>query len=301
MKRSAVSLLGACLIAACGSGPESTQAPATTAATVTSAATATSAPTGISGLYYIGEGRMLYLECIGEGSPTIVIDVGNDDTIHGSWSAVFQPMADISHTCAYDRANLGRSGPNPGPRTIADLGDELLALLDVAGVEGPYVFVGGSFGGNIVTTLAARHPEAVAGLVLIDSQPAHEFEDNPLPRNLSAAQLDECCADFELPAWDAPDNREHVDYIGGFEEELAGVANQPDVPTVVLTATDIECRSEWPCEAILEDEAALQARWIEGNPLGTQVMIESGHVMQRENPDAIVDHTRAVVEQVRSG
>jgi pimeloyl-ACP methyl ester carboxylesterase len=210
--------------------------------------------------------------------------------------------AAFSRTCAYDRADLGRSGPDPGPRTIADLGDDLLTLLDVAGVEGPYVFVGGSYGGNIVTVLAARHPDAVAGLVLVDSQPAHVIEDNPFRLNLADADWEACCAGFELPAWDAADNREHIDFTGGLDEELATVDNQPQVPAIVLTATEIECHEAWPCEAILADEVALQARrWIEGNPLGQQILLESGHVVQRELPDEIVNHTRTVVEQVRSG
>ncbi len=243
---------------------------------------------------------MLYLECIGEGTPTIVIDVGNDDTIHGSWAAVFTPMAEISRACAYDRANLGRSDPAPGPRTIADLGDDLLALLDVAEVEGPYVFVGGSFGGNIVGVLAAHHPEAVAGLVMVDSEPAHLKEDNPYRLNLSDAEWSACCAGGP-PAWDAADNVEHIDYVGGFDEELASVATQPQVPAIVLTATTIDCDQTWPCEEILADEIALQARWIKGNPLGKQELVASGHVVQREEPNAIVDHTRTVVEQVRSG
>lgn len=306
-------LLVAGMVVGCGqasSSPSSStasegpsQAPTTTASA--------SAATGPSGSYDVGDGRMLYLECIGEGSPTIVIDVGNDDTIHGSWGAVFAPMGEISQTCAYDRANLGRSGPDPGPRTIADLGDDLLVLLDVAGVEGPYVFVGGSYGGNIVGTLAARHPEAVAGLVFVDSEPAHLLEENPLRLNLSDEQLDACCGDFwrtasstpsafGLPAWDSADNLEHIDFTGGFDEELATVGNQPQVPAVVLTATRIDCDPAWPCDAIREDATALQARWIEGNPLGEQVLIESGHVVQRELPSAIIDHTRTVVESVRS-
>jgi hypothetical protein len=295
--------MAAGLMIGCTSGsgtPSSTNEPSDAAPIASAEATSSAAAAGPEGLYDLGDGRMLYLECIGEGSPTIVIDVGNDDTIHGSWDAVFAPMGEVSQTCAYDRANLGRSGPDPGPRTIADMGDDLLALVEVAGVAGPYVFVGGSFGGNIVTVLAAQHPEAVAGLVLVDAEPAHLVEDNPYRLNLTDAQWDECCAGFELPPWDSPGNTEHIDYAGGFEMELSTVGAQPQVPAIVMTATQIDCPEEWPCEAIFEDVLALQGRWIEGNPLGEQVLVESGHVVQREQPGAIVEHTQTVVDQVRA-
>jgi pimeloyl-ACP methyl ester carboxylesterase len=205
-------------------------------------------------------------------------------------------VSEITRTCAYDRANLGRSDPAPGPRTISELAEDLVKLLDVADVPGPYVFVGGSFGGNLIGVLSANHPDLVAGLVFIDSEPATLVKDNPFARNLPDGVFESCCM---APAWDA--NPEHIDYFGGIEAEVATVGKQPHVPARVLTATKLECQATWPCDKILEDEIALQARWIEGNPLGKQVLIETGHVVQRELPKAIVNHTRDVVEQVRSG
>ena len=288
--------------AGCGGGQApsvaATASPAAPTPLPTDAPTAAPSPTpaGPNGLFDIGGGRRLYLECIGEGSPTIVIDVGNDDTIHGSWEEVFRPMSEISRTCAYDRANLGRSDPAPGPRTVSNVAEDLVALLDVADVPGPYVFVGGSFGGNVVGVLSANHPELVAGLVFIDSEPATLPKDNPFARNLPDGVFESCCMP---PAWQ--DNGEHLDYAGGVKDEIATVGKQPPVPAIVLTATQIECDPAWPCAKILEDEIALQARWIEGNELGKQIQVTSGHVMQRELPAAIVNHTRTVVEQVRSG
>jgi pimeloyl-ACP methyl ester carboxylesterase len=296
------------LAGACGglsaSQGASVGAVATASPGTVSVAPTTPSPTAVrlSGDYDLGDGRHLHLECLGSGSPTIVIDVGNDDTIHGSWDAVFTPMAQISQVCAYDRANLGKSDPNPGPRTISDLGEDLLTLLNVAGIDGPYVFVGGSFGGNITGVLAAEHPEAVAGLVLADSEPANvDPALDPLRANLTPAQYKACCEDPGLPAFDDPENREHIDFAAGQAAELASVTHLPRVPTEVLTATRIDCQADWPCDAILTSEERLQARWIEGNPLGRQTSVKSGHVMQREAPTAIVDAARRVAEAVRAG
>ena len=91
------------LVAGCGSisasGLPSERATASSpSSTAGESASPTSAPSSASlfGEFDLGDGHKLHLECIGEGSPTIVIDVGNDDTIHGSWGAVFQPMSRIS-------------------------------------------------------------------------------------------------------------------------------------------------------------------------------------------------------------
>jgi len=255
-------------------------------------------------MFDVGNGRQLHLECIGEGSPTIVIEVGNDDTIGGSWGGVFGPMASVSRVCAYNRANLGRSDPAPGPRLISDLADDLLALLHAANLPGPFVFVGGSFGGNLVAVLAAAHPEEVAGIVFVDSIPANNDPDlDPLRINLTAEQYAACCADPSQngpPPWDSPENTEHVDFAAGLETELASVHALPQVPTTVLTASQQECQPGWPCDAIAASVATLEAQWIAGNPAGTQVIGESGHVMQREAPQSIIDATRALVEAIRA-
>ena len=254
----------------------------------------------IVGDYDVGEGRHLHLQCIGSGEPTIVLEVGGEDTVSGSWGSVYSPMESISRVCSYDRANLGMSDPDPGPRTTKDLADDLVTLLHVAEVPGPYVFVGGSLGGNIIGLVAANHPKEVAGLVFVDSTPTNvDPELDPFRKNLSAKEYKRCCdPSLYTPDFDAPENVEHIDWKGSLAAELASVRHQPKVPTIVLSATRLDCEPSWPCEAIIKDDGRLQGLWIKGNPKGSQQFIDSGHVMQREAPQAIIDATRTVVEAV---
>ena len=310
MTRSAipVAILSVVLAACSGTAPSRTPAatPLTSSGPTVAPATPTQpAPTvnRLSGSFDIGGGRHLYLECIGSGSPTIIVEVGNDDTVGGSWGAVFGPLGEISRTCGYNRANLGRSDPDPGPRTITQIGDDLLKLLDVAGVNGPYVFVGGSFGGNVVSILSARHPGAVLGTVFVDSEPdSADPALDPLRSNLPAAVWQACCTHFGPPALDDPANTEHIDYAASRSDALDAVGKQPKVPTIVLSATRYnDCQTDWPCAAIAAAEAKLQRLWIAGNPLGQQILVDSGHVMQRDAPQAIVDAARQVVTAVRAG
>src|SRR5439155_3562048 len=55
----------------------------------------------------------------------------------------------------------------------------LHTLLAASGNAGPYVLVGHSTGGAYVRIFAARYPDEVAGMVLLDSQPADAFTALP--------------------------------------------------------------------------------------------------------------------------
>jgi pimeloyl-ACP methyl ester carboxylesterase len=55
------------------------------------------------------------------------------------------------------------------PRTSVRIADELRQALHNAHVQGPYILVGHAFGGDNVRTFAMRHPEELAGLVLVEA------------------------------------------------------------------------------------------------------------------------------------
>ncbi len=91
----------------------------------------------------VGEHR-LHMNCVGQGSPTVVLDGGLGYT-SVEWSGWVQPeVAKHSRVCAYDRAGMGWSEPEPGPPNATQTTAELHALLGEADEEGPYVLVGHS-------------------------------------------------------------------------------------------------------------------------------------------------------------
>ena len=114
-------------------------------------------------------GRQIYLECRGAGAPAVVLEAGLGVAAAGTWAAVHRPLAGTTRTCAYDRAGIGASEPGEPPRTSAAMVAELRTLLAAGGVDPPYVLVGASFGGLNAQLMARRHPDEVAGLVLLDA------------------------------------------------------------------------------------------------------------------------------------
>ena len=114
-------------------------------------------------------GYRLHINCIGTGSPTVVIDAGWGDS-SGAWSSWVQsPVASATRVCTYDRAGMGYSESGPLPRNAERFAQELHALLNGAGEPGPYVLVGHSMGGLTVRVFTHDYPADVAGVVLIDS------------------------------------------------------------------------------------------------------------------------------------
>jgi len=111
----------------------------------------------------------LNIYCVGHGSPTVVFDSGWEDWAP-AWILVQPAVARWTRTCTYDRAGAGFSDPGPMPRTSVRIADDLHAALHNAGIRGPYVLVGHSFGSYNTRVFVDRYPSEVAGLVLVDGE-----------------------------------------------------------------------------------------------------------------------------------
>jgi pimeloyl-ACP methyl ester carboxylesterase len=124
-------------------------------------------------LYDVG-GHRLHLDCRGTGSPTVVLENGLS-LVSPMWGRITDATAGTTRVCAYDRAGQGWSDDAPAPQDSAAVTRDLHALLDAAGESGPFVLAGHSIGGVYALTYAARYPDQVAGLVLLDSASPHQF------------------------------------------------------------------------------------------------------------------------------
>lgn len=117
-------------------------------------------------------GYSLYIECVGSGSPTVVIEQGQPrppTEVLRSWSQA--ALAAETRVCWYDRAGVGESDRRPAglAPTGTRLSNELLTLLAKADAPGPYVLVGMSFSGLLSVSHAIRYPNDFAGFVYLDA------------------------------------------------------------------------------------------------------------------------------------
>lgn len=272
-----------------------------------------------AGRIAIGGGRDLYLECAGNGRPVVVFEAGlrNRGDI---WSVqpddgprrttVFPGVATFTRVCAYDRpgTTLGadqfsRSDPVRQPRTAKDAVADLHALLRAAKIPGPYVLVGHSTGGLIVRLYASTYPDEVAGMVLVDAIP------ETMQTSLSAADwpVYNRRALLDAPApLAAYRDLETIDFVTSFEQMRRAAAAQPlrDVPLVVLSH---DRPFDLPADLPADFKQAVERAWVEGQDRLAALLPDarhvakthSGHYIQLEQPQLVIDAIRQVVDAVR--
>ena len=126
-------------------------------------------------------GYRLHLHPLGPTTtgPTVVLE-GGAGLGSVTWGWVQPRVAETARVVAYDRAGVGWSDRGPEPRDAEQIATELHAALHGAGLVGPYVLVGHSFGGLYVRVFADRYPDEVSGLVLVD--PTHPDQTLRVPR-----------------------------------------------------------------------------------------------------------------------
>jgi pimeloyl-ACP methyl ester carboxylesterase len=260
----------------------------------------------------IGRGRKIYLECRGTGSPTVVLISGTRGA-HDDWtdlidckkpngapkpdeSAVFPQVSKFTRVCAYDRPgttlNDGtqtKSTAVQQPTTAQQGVADLHAVLIASRAHGPYVLVGHSWGGLIARLFASTYPDEVAGLVLVDS--ASEFLKSSLTPAQWATYIEATKKLIESNGLEAPDHARTLDL-------LHSSPRVRPVPVVLLTSDkrfDFGAggADTWPAWRTAQDRFAklLNAKHVSDT--------NSGHAIQMEQPQLVIDSIRKVVGAVR--
>jgi pimeloyl-ACP methyl ester carboxylesterase len=272
-------------------------------------------------------GFRLHINCVGTGSPTVVIDAGLGDW-SASWSSWVQPAAArTTRVCTYDRAGMGYSEPGPLPRTAARFAQELHTVLEHAGIPGPYVLVGHSAGGLTMRVFAHAYSADVVGVVLIESMspsqatdaapatppeagtPASGLSIATLPARIGLLRL--LAGPLQMKAGLAPEVANSyvafsvtprsvqtvIDESTGLGESLAqagGVTSFGAVPLIVLSRgrdQDRESDQEWQRQQAELLHLSSNSQHLFAN--------ESGHNIQLDQPAAAVGAIGQMVEQVR--
>jgi pimeloyl-ACP methyl ester carboxylesterase len=135
----------------------------------------------------VGSHRLHILELGSGDGPTVVLEAGLMSTVL-TWSSIERELARSFRVVSYDRAGLGWSDLGPMPRTADRIVTELHTLLERAVIPSPYVLVGHSFGGLTMPLFAARFPEKVAGVVLVDQVAPAEWNP-PSPHDSKLTRI----------------------------------------------------------------------------------------------------------------
>jgi pimeloyl-ACP methyl ester carboxylesterase len=112
----------------------------------------------------------LWFAAQGEGNPPLLLIQGLGYTAD-LWFRVLPGLSGPRRTIRFDNRGVGRSSVPPTPWTIEEMADDVVNVLDAAGVQRAHVF-GVSMGGLIAQELAWRHPDRVGALILGCTHPS---------------------------------------------------------------------------------------------------------------------------------
>lgn len=112
------------------------------------------------------DGPVHYVEFGGEGRPLVLVP-GLGGSIE-NWLSVAPSITHLGHVVSLDLRGHGRTPLGAGQTATVEANSEVLEGFIDALFDEPVVLIGNSMGGMISMMIAARRPERVAGLVLVD-------------------------------------------------------------------------------------------------------------------------------------
>jgi pimeloyl-ACP methyl ester carboxylesterase len=246
------------------------------------------------GTFELPNGRILYLKCLGSGSPTIVLEVGQESVPRSPYNmAALQEILAREHmTCRYDRANTGAmSDWAPTPRSAGDIVKDLHQLLETADVPGPYVLTGNSAGGTFVQLYGRRYSDEDAGVVAMNPvPPAHPWLDRALPLVTKVERA------RELSYYRGEQGFEHIDWLTS-GKELKKAPSPPPVPFEMLISTKMQCEGDSFCEKSYNVYEEVLREVVHQWPEGNFHQVQAYHDIYLDKPKIVVDSVKHVASK----
>ena len=144
-------------------------------------------------------------EVSGAGGAPVLVLAGSLGTDRSMWDAQVVGLSEAARVVRYDHRGHGASPVPAGPYALADLGADVLGLLDRLGVERA-AFCGLSLGGMVGMWLAANAPARIERLVIVCSSAHLPPAEGWLARarTVRAARSTEAVAGAVLARWVTP-------------------------------------------------------------------------------------------------
>lgn len=223
----------------------------------------------------------------GAGAPPVVLMHGLADDM-STWGQVIDPLAALTTVIAYNRFGYGASPGTGRTRDAVSISDELARFLDALSVDGPVILVGHSLGGVYAQVHARRFPDAVAGMVLVDTTVPGQRE------MLAGMPVQNALATAAMAAKGSTVRREFED-SGRAESQIDGLPPYRGGPVVMLTAG----RDDPLASSAYASGRRQTMRRLAGQYGAHLQVVDSGHFIQRDRPSAVVEAVGAVLAGAR--
>ena len=123
----------------------------------------------------VANGVRHHVQRLGRGDRTVVFIHGLVmDNLSSFYFTLANPIAESAEVILYDLRGHGMSERPASGYAVANLVEDLRALLDALEITRPVELVGNSFGGLLALAFAAAYPDRVSRLALIDAHTGTE-------------------------------------------------------------------------------------------------------------------------------
>ncbi len=239
----------------------------------------------------------------GAGSPVVILEAGLGDALD-DWDPVWPSLAQFTTVVAYSRSGLGKSEPGRQPHTARNAATELHNLLAKLTLRPPFVLVGRSYGGLLMRMYTSLYPEDVAGMVLVDGTHEQQVKRwgtlDPSYPAAFRAYYDSVLKTLK-PGAEAEEIREtvRIQAAGGAD----GLKPLPDIPIAVLTSMKVDSAARYVNGTARGHELwrEMHDEWFRRSHNGIHlVTTRSGHAIQAQEPELVMEAIRFVLDRVRS-
>ena len=259
-------------------------------------------------------GSNVHIHCTGAGRPTVLLEAGlGGNSLE--WQPVQELLGKSVRVCSYDRPGYGWSELATTARNASTIARELDSLLTARGLPPPYILVGHSFGGHIVRLYSSRHPQKVAGIILVDASHEGLFDvlgggkstmlvtvRSPksyrpgLPENLPEKQKHAYRILSGLPRTHLTLQNENY-YFRRSAEEVKRISPPPNVPVTVISRGDKQRTGDRKSTEIANRWHEMQLDLYRRLGNGEHVIAHrSGHYPHLDQPELVAD---AILQMAR--
>lgn len=253
----------------------------------------------MSGLLYAGcalaapattklvDGHLLELVAVKQPAAgiTVVFENGSRATVD-KWDKVIDGIGARASVFAYNRPGYGNSEDTEAPRDGLTIVEQLRQTLRGEGLAPPYILVGHSMGGLYMQLFAKRHPDEVAGIVLVDAlypRVIKKREDFPLLTRIGERLFFSSMVRKEIAS--IHETGEQVLAQGNIDDKpMVRLVNQPKGATAI------------PVDLGVVNHAPQTIAFVRGlYPRAKTVVVDSDHQMQSASPEVIVEAINGMI------
>lgn len=247
-----------------------------------------------------------------EGVPAIVLESGLK-CCSSDWQLVAPKLEEKTQVFSYDRAGYGWSDPSTRPVSGENIVADLKSALSQSSLQPPYILVGHSMGGVYMQLYALTYPEDVAGIVLVDAtnwdRPGNVIPLEPAPiQNYSNIHEWHIFDNIDKPVWAAQystynaalrfnqESTSRVAAIASVREKRKAEKEGPALPAIVLSHGRLE--EDEPPKDVEDWKICQEALFKEVRALKHTTVADSGHSIQYEDPQLVIESIKDVMDEV---